>query len=56
VEDGKPDEPRQLDDAGIGKEFGEIAAHGLRRRRRRRAEVDEKNAFQRINGVRENYR
>jgi hypothetical protein len=40
VEDRKPDEARQLDDARIGKEFGEIAAHGVRRRRRRRAEVD----------------
>jgi hypothetical protein len=40
VEDRKPEEARQLDYAGIGKEFGEIAPHGFRRRCGRRAEVD----------------
>jgi hypothetical protein len=48
VKNRPPDEARQLYDARIGEELGEIAAHSLGRGRRRGAEVDEKNALQRV--------
>ncbi len=44
AQDDLPRNPRQVHDAGVGQEFREEAAHGLRRRRVRRAEVDDEDA------------
>src|SRR5258706_12056472 len=46
VQDRQPDEARQLDHARVGEEFGEVPADRPRRRRGRRAEIDEKDFFQ----------
>ncbi len=46
MEDGQPEEARQVDDAPVGQELGEIGPYSRGRRRRRRAEIDEKDAFQ----------
>ena len=44
MQDRLPQRARDLDDARIGQELGEIAAHRRRRRRVGRAEVDEQDA------------
>src|SRR4029077_11949247 len=46
VQDRQPDEARQAHHARVGEELGEIGAHRLDGRRRRRAEVDEEELFQ----------
>jgi hypothetical protein len=46
VQEGQPQPTRQLDHPRVGEEFGQIGAHGRRRGRRRRAEIDEENALQ----------
>ena len=46
MQDRQPEPARQLDDARVGEEFGEVGSYRRRRRRGRRAQVDEKNALQ----------
>ncbi len=53
VQDGQPDRARNLDHARIRQELGEVPAHGRRRRRVGRAQVDEQHADLRRAIVRE---
>ena len=46
MEDGQPQEARQLHHQRVGKEFREVAPHRLGRGRRGGAEVDEEDAAQ----------